>query len=79
MPGIGEVIEGAMQHAPQFDRQSMDEVEGRRTKIESAETSRGDCAYCGLRNTRGPLFSVAVSAACVRYNRSAGILPSFKK
>jgi hypothetical protein len=23
IPGIGEVIEGAMQHAPQFDRQSM--------------------------------------------------------
>jgi hypothetical protein len=23
MPGIGEVIEGAMQHAPQFERQSM--------------------------------------------------------
>jgi len=25
MPGIGEVIEGAMQHAPQWERQSMGE------------------------------------------------------
>lgn len=24
MPGIGELIEGAMQHAPQFGRQSME-------------------------------------------------------
>jgi len=25
MPGIGEVIEGAMQHAPQFERQFMEQ------------------------------------------------------